>query len=242
MYAVVFKSVLNENQDGSYGKMADYMDELVKNQEGFIGLESYRNDNGIGRTISYWESMAAIEKWRNNKQHIQAKNLGKQEWYKSYTLDFIHIRQYQEGDAKALAAIYYNTIHYVNIRDYSAEQVNAWAPESSLETEGWIKKWAKLPPFVAILDNEIVGFAELEGNGHIDCFYIHHEYQSRGIGSSLMKAIEKQVLIQNSPRIFAEVSITARPFFERNNFCVTKEQKVTIRGIELTNFVMEKYL
>lgn len=102
----------------------------------------------------------------------------------------ITIRSYVEPDAAFLAAIYFHTIHKINAKDYSPEQLNAWAPNSSLETEGWIRKWQKLPPIVATIDNKIVGFIELEDNGHIDCFYCHHEYQSCGVGSALMREVE----------------------------------------------------
>ena len=156
----------------------------------------------------------------------------------------IEIRKYQLSDAQALANIYYYTIHNINIRDYSEEQINAWAPKNYLEIklDDWKKKWEKLVPFVAVSEDEIVGFAEFEDNGHIDCFYVHHNWQGKNVGSALISAIENQALKQNISRIFAEVSITAKPFFERKGFNVVKEQSVTIRGVDLTNFVMEKML
>lgn len=49
-----------------------------------------------------------------------------------------------------------------------------------------------LPPIIATINNKVVGFAEFEGNGHIDCFYCHHEYQGCGAGSALMKEIENR--------------------------------------------------
>lgn len=150
------------------------------------------------------------------------------------------IKAYEEKDAPFLAAIFFNTIHHINSKDYSPEQINAWAPKSSLEKEGWIKKWKTLPPIVATLDHKIVGFAELEDNGHIDCFYCHYEYQGHGVGSALMKSIEDKARKNRINKLFAEVSITARPFFEAKGFVVVKEQSVNIRGAMLTNFVMEK--
>lgn len=152
----------------------------------------------------------------------------------------ITIRKYTIEDAKAIAEIYYNTIHKINIRDYTQDQVNTWAPLTSLQTEGWIKKHQKLPPYVATLDNKIVGFTEFELNGHIDCFYCHHEHQGVGVGSALMKHIEKNAKQNNINKIYAEVSITAKPFFLKKGFVVVKEQMVDIRGIKLKNFVMEK--
>ena len=152
----------------------------------------------------------------------------------------IIIRQYTSNDAQDLANIYYNTIHTINAQDYTEEQIHAWAPSTSLELTGWKKKWENIIPLVALMDNKIVGFAEFESNGHIDCFYVHHEHQGYGVGSSLMNAIFNKTNTLGLQRVFAEVSITAKPFFESKGFKVVKQQKVSIRGTELTNFVMEK--
>lgn len=150
----------------------------------------------------------------------------------------IKIRKYQPDDARALADIYYHTIHTINIDHYSLAQVNAWAP--SLELEEWKMKWERFPPIVAAINDEVVGFAEFEPLGHIDCFYVHHLWQNKGIGSALMDSIKETAIKQNISRIFAEVSITAKSFFERQGFRTVKEQVVVMRGVELTNFVMER--
>lgn len=150
------------------------------------------------------------------------------------------IRDYQADDAQDLANIYYNTIHSYNSKDYSQEQVNAWAPESSLEKTGWAKKFEHTKPLVATCDNLIVGFAEFEQDGHIDCFYCHHHWIGYGIGSALMNAIFEKAKQKKITRIYAEVSITARPFFEKYGFITVKEQTVVLRGVQLTNYKMEK--
>jgi putative acetyltransferase len=157
--------------------------------------------------------------------------------------NIIRIRDYQTEDTQALANIYYNTIHRVNIRDYSQAQVDAWAPSDSVDDySGWLEKLEKIKPFVAVTGEKIVGFAEFEPNGHIDCFYCHHEWQGKGVGSALMQYIFEKADQQTIPRICAEVSITAKPFFERKGFNIVKEQIVTLRGVELKNFVMEKVI
>lgn len=102
----------------------------------------------------------------------------------------ITIRFYIEVNAAFLVAIYFHTIHKINAKDYSPLQLNAWAPSSSLETEGWMRKWQKLSPIVAVINDKIVGFTEFEESGHIDCFYCHHDYQGCGVGSALMRAVE----------------------------------------------------
>ena len=151
----------------------------------------------------------------------------------------ILLRAYRHEDADALAAIYYHTIHLVNTRDYTAEQVEAWAPIYTQDAKHWLPKWANQPPIVATHHEKVVGFAELERNGHIDCFYVHHEAQGLGVGSGLMAEIIKESEHAGVSRLFSEVSITAKPFFEHKGFKVVKEQTVNIRGMALINFVME---
>ena len=92
-----------------------------------------------------------------------------------------------------------------------------------------------------ILKNEkIVGFAEFESNGHIDCFYVHHEWIGKGVGRALMKEIFIRAKKSNIKRVFVDVSITAKPFFREKGFKVINENRVFIDGVELINFRMEK--
>jgi len=94
----------------------------------------------------------------------------------------MHVRRYRKGEEAQIKAIYHNTIHKINIRDYSQTQVNAWAPES-FTLEDCIKRLRVKNPFVAVLGDEILGYGELEADGHIDCFYCHHEWQGKGVGN-----------------------------------------------------------
>jgi putative acetyltransferase len=151
----------------------------------------------------------------------------------------IIIREYKPEDAQALANIYYNTIHQINIQHYTEEQVNAWAPKTGVE---WEKKFEKTKPLVALDGNIPVGFAEFEPDGHIDCFYTHHQYIGCGVGTSLMAVINEKALKNGIKRIYAEVSITARPFFEKQGFIVTQEQTVKLRGVDFINYKMEKHI
>jgi putative acetyltransferase len=152
------------------------------------------------------------------------------------------VREYRAEDTQFLASIYYQTIHKVNIQHYTEEQVDAWAPEVTLEGSHWAKKFETSKPFVAMADDMIVGFAEFEPNGHIDCFYCHHLWIGHGVGSALMEAIHQKAGHNGNQRLFAEVSITARPFFEKQGFKVVVEQTIVRKGVQLTNFKMEKHL
>ena len=87
-YAVIFTSVLTENTDG-YDQMAKKMMQLVHEQPGFLGVDSARDKIGI--TISYWTSLEAIDRWRTNVIHQNAKNQGKSKWYRSYELKICQV-------------------------------------------------------------------------------------------------------------------------------------------------------
>lgn len=152
----------------------------------------------------------------------------------------ISIRDYRPEDVQALANIYYNTIHRINIQHYTEEQVDVWAPATSLETEGWAKKFPRTKPIIATVEDEIVGFAEFEPNGHIDCFYCHHEWIGKSVGSALMKEILQRAKNNHIHLIYAEVSITAKPFFEKWGFRIVTQQTIVRKGVELTNFKMER--
>ncbi|HGS5672503.1 TPA: N-acetyltransferase family protein [Vibrio parahaemolyticus] len=152
----------------------------------------------------------------------------------------IKIRKYKESDARALWAIFYHTIRNVNIRDYSQEQVVAWAPDN-FGPEVWQLKMNSIAPFVAEIDGDIVGYTDLQENGLIDHFFCHHEHQGKGIGRSLMEHVLNVGKQQGIYTFYSEVSITARPFYERLGFKVVQEQTVEVRGQKLRNFVMEKF-
>lgn len=82
-YAVVFSTILTDNVEG-YEAMANKMELLAKKQPGYLGVESARNS--IGVTVSYWSSLEAITAWKNNVEHIEARELGRSKWYKKYRL------------------------------------------------------------------------------------------------------------------------------------------------------------
>lgn len=81
-YAVIFTSERTTIEEG-YAEMAILMEELAKQQEGFIGVESARNEIGI--TVSYWKDLDSIKKWKQNMDHLVAQKKGRSDWYKSYT-------------------------------------------------------------------------------------------------------------------------------------------------------------
>jgi heme-degrading monooxygenase HmoA len=80
-YAVIFTSIRTEGDHG-YDRIAERMLELAKDQDGFLGVESSRNEIGI--TVSYWRDLESIKKWKEHPEHILARANGRASWYKSY--------------------------------------------------------------------------------------------------------------------------------------------------------------
>ncbi|QIA63048.1 GNAT family N-acetyltransferase [Vibrio astriarenae] len=153
----------------------------------------------------------------------------------------IQLDDYRSEDANDLWSIYFHTIRHINIRDYSLDQVAAWAPDN-IDPQRWRNKMESIKPFIAKIDGKPVGYADLQQDGLIYHFFCHHQFQSRGVGRALMTHIEQQAKQRGTSRLYSHVSITARPFYERMGFTVVKEQLIEVRQQHLKNFVMEKPL
>ena len=82
-YAVIFTSTKTQNDKG-YSLMAELMEKLAKEQPGFLGVESARNEVGI--TVSYWEDLESIKNWKANTDHLLAQQKGIENWYENYTV------------------------------------------------------------------------------------------------------------------------------------------------------------
>ena len=84
-YAVIFTTRRTDGDDG-YGAMADRMVELAAEQPGHLGVESVRDANGFGITVSYWASEEAIAGWRRHAEHVAAREKGRRDWYAHFEL------------------------------------------------------------------------------------------------------------------------------------------------------------
>jgi heme-degrading monooxygenase HmoA len=82
-YAVIFTTLRTDIEEG-YDETATKMETLAKQQEGYLGIESVRDEIGI--TVSYWKNVESIIKWKNNVEHTIAREKGRALWYKKYQL------------------------------------------------------------------------------------------------------------------------------------------------------------
>lgn len=145
------------------------------------------------------------------------------------------IREYQSADCKELTELFYNTVHTVNAKDYTKEQLDVWAT-GQINLEKWNQSLQEHFSIVVVDDDVIVGFGDIDKTGYLDRLFVHSDYQGKGIATSICNQLEAAV----QGNIVTYASITARPFFENRGYIVIKEQQVVRQGISLTNFIMEK--
>ena len=145
------------------------------------------------------------------------------------------IREYHSLDCKELAELFYHTVHRVNAKDYTKEQLDVWAT-GQIDLEQWNQTFQEHYSLVAVDNDVIVGFGDIDRTGYLDHLYVHADYQGRGIATDICNRLEETVL----GNIITHASITARPFFEKRGYKVVKEQQVQRQGISLANFVMIK--
>jgi putative acetyltransferase len=146
------------------------------------------------------------------------------------------IEKFVEGMEKDLREVFFTSIRTTCAKDYSNAQLEVWAPQT-YDHNSWNERIRGIRPFVARLDGKIVGYSDLQLDGYIDHFFVHGEFQARGIGTALMSTILKQGA--ESQFLCSQVSITAKPFFIRHGFEVLKAQEVSIQNIKLKNYYMQ---
>lgn len=120
------------------------------------------------------------------------------------------IKEYQPSDCKELTELFYNTVHSVNVKDYTKEQLDVWAT-GQVDLEKWNQSLQEHYSIVAIEDEVIVGFGDIDKTGYLDRLFVHADYQGRGIATAICNQLEQAV----KGDITTHASITAKPFFEK---------------------------
>lgn len=146
------------------------------------------------------------------------------------------LRKYQPEDCKTLMALFYHTVHTVNARHYTQEQLNVWASGKE-DLEKWNQRFLSHHTIVARKDSTIIGFGDIDPSGYLDHLYVHADYQGKGVATAICDQLERSV----QGKIITHASITAKPFFEKRGYRSIKEQQVERQGVFLKNYVMENH-
>lgn len=146
------------------------------------------------------------------------------------------IRSYVSTDCDNLFRLFYETVHSINAKDYNKQQLDAWTT-GIVNLGEWNRSFLKHFTVVAVENDIIVGFGDIDNTGYLDRLYVHKDYQGKGIATAICNELEEQFEVA---QITTNSSITAKPFFEKRGYKAVKEQEVERKGVKLKNYVMEK--
>lgn len=153
----------------------------------------------------------------------------------------MNIRPFRIGDELQLHAVFRSSIHGLATRDYSPEQLDAWAP-ANLNHDLWRERMRGIQPFVVEYAGGLVAYADVQDNGYIDHFFVAAPHAGRGVGGMLMKYLHAVAVKRSTSILSSDVSRTAQPFFERFGFSVVEQRSPVIRGVAVPNAFMRKEL
>lgn len=151
------------------------------------------------------------------------------------------VRRYREGDEPALLQVFFSSIRDIASRDYTSEQIAAWASEDR-DPQLWASRIRQLQPFIVEIEGEIAGYADVQSNGYIDHFFVSGKYPKQGIGTLMMNAIHVEANRLGLKELTSNVSKTAEGFFLRHGFHVVERGFPVRRGVTLQNALMRKEL
>lgn len=155
----------------------------------------------------------------------------------------MRLRPFQVADTSAVFQLFYETVHSVNLKDYSPAEVEAWVPSNQPDLAKWGERFLQQHTLIAEVKGQLAGFANLDEEGlNIDMVYTHKDFQGQGVATALVDRLEAQARKNGAIAISLAASITARPFFERRGYRHIRDNEVERRGIVLRNFIMRKVL
>jgi putative acetyltransferase len=153
----------------------------------------------------------------------------------------IRIRDYTGTDLAGVLAVFQRSVREIASRDYTPAQIAAWAPDPP-DHVAWAQRLSGGGVFIAETGERMAGFGRVDDRGCIDLLYVAPEHQGRGVARALLQRATAWSVSRGIARLSAEVSITARPFFERAGFSVIEPQTIERAGVRLRNFRMDAHI
>ena len=154
----------------------------------------------------------------------------------------VSIRAYRLEDAADTMAIFLAAVTETAAANYTPEQIQAWARPEEREISTWHAAMHARNSYVATVDGEPAGFSDVDPHGYIDMMFVDPRFLRLGVAMQLLTHVETHARAEGLTALTADVSITARPFFERYGFVVQAEQYPVMVGVQLTNYAMKKSL
>ncbi|MCB8822245.1 GNAT family N-acetyltransferase [Microvirga rosea] len=155
----------------------------------------------------------------------------------------MRIRKYRDADASGLVELYERSVRGLGPRDYTAAQVEAWASLTP-SVEMMRQRYGDGRTAMVATDeqNRLIGFGDIEQDGHIGYFYCAPEVVGLGVAAALYRVLEATAREAGTARIFVEASAAARRFFLRHGLEVLEKREFLLGNVPIHNFAMEKRL
>ncbi|WP_233193141.1 GNAT family N-acetyltransferase [Cryobacterium sp. Y29] len=161
---------------------------------------------------------------------------------KNTDMQVVVIRSYSHADAADTLAIFLAAVTETAAADYSPDQIQAWARPGARDLPTWHASMRERNSYVATVDGVPAGFSDVNSAGYIDMMFVAPRYQRQGVARQLIARVEAHARRAQLTELTADVSITARLFFERHGFTVEAKQHPVRGGVLLTNCKMRKKL
>ena len=151
----------------------------------------------------------------------------------------MNFRRAEEGDLDSILSLFKANV--LANQDYNEEQKEIWA--SSIENRTmWLNKIKEQYFYLAFEDEKLLGFSSLGPMDYVDMMYVQKDEFGKGIGKQLLVIIEDEAKKHDLAQLYADVSLSARAFFEKRGYHVVKTNRKIRKGIHLKNFRMKKSL
>ncbi len=152
----------------------------------------------------------------------------------------LRVRPWEPDDAPALSALYEASVRGLGSRDYSAAQIEAWASLTP-SPEALAERMRDGRTRLVAVGEVVVGFIDVEPDGHIDLLYVSPEAAGQGVARLLLETATA-LAPPGATRLYGEASETARPVFERLGFRVTDRRDFEVAGVPIHNWAVERPL
>jgi putative acetyltransferase len=155
----------------------------------------------------------------------------------------MRIRAYEKADAESVSRVFQRSVEMLGPRDYSAAQVAAWASRAPDAERLHVRMSDGRTVFVAVDESDaVLGFIDLEADGHIDLLYCAPEVAGAGIAAALYDAVESLGRARGMARLYSEASEAALRFFLKRGFVKLRRRDLMISDVAIHNYEVEKAL
>jgi putative acetyltransferase len=152
------------------------------------------------------------------------------------------VRPWQKADLEPVMDLFQQVVHTTGAKYYRPEQIQAWAPREGLDREAWLSSLEQNISYVIEIAGTITGFGDMTRAGHIERLYVHPKYQGQGMARALMKKFEEDAKALGLKTLTMDASIIAMSLLRRFGYEVVRKYTKLHRGVEFTNYFMQKKL